>query len=90
MGKESSRGAAFFEAPPPQVFSLLLGHIIALLAPTAGRLGWVYRNLIIQQLMTLGGPARIAIARLFTSRLIYYVRYQAIKQEATPTEWIQF
>lgn len=75
----NSQGAAFFEAPPPQVSSLLLGRIITLLARAAGRLGGVYRNLIIQQLMSLGGPAWIAKVRLFTSWLIYYVHSQAIK-----------
>ena len=56
-----------------------LGHNITLLA--AGKLGWLYHNLIIQQLMTLGGPATIPTVRLFSSRLIYYVHSQAINQE---------
>lgn len=81
MSRRVLQGRPPFEAPPPQVCSLLLGCIIALLAWAAGRLGWVYRNLIIQQLMSPGGPAWIATVRLFTSWLIYYVHSQAIKQE---------
>lgn len=75
------RGGLFFKAPPLHVSSLPLGWIIASLARAAARLGRVYCNLIMQQLMTLGSTALIATVRLFTSLLIYYVHSQAIKQE---------
>lgn len=88
--QQGSQGAALFEGPPPQVSFLLLGSIIALLARAAGRLGRVYHNLIIQQLMTLGGPARIARWRLFTSWVIYYVHSQAIKQEVRLLQQCEF
>ncbi len=70
-----------FEVTPLQVSSPLLDCIIALLAPAAVRLGRVYCNLIIQQLMRLRGPALITTVRLLISRLIYYVHSQAIKQD---------
>ncbi|TNN56782.1 hypothetical protein EYF80_033040 [Liparis tanakae] len=58
----------------PAFSSPLLGRIIALLARAAGRLGRVYRKLIIRQSVSLGGPAWIA------TRL--GVRNRALRAEA--------
>lgn len=84
--RQQGSPGGLFEAPPVQVSFLLVDSIITLLTRAAGRLGTVYRNLIIQQLMT----ARIARRRLFTSWVIYYVHSQAIKQEVRLIQQCEF